>query len=57
MFQVVADIVAIVPNMMAAIIPDITPMAPADIMGMAKVAVIQAGAPIAEIAMKVGATM
>jgi len=49
--------VVIVPNMMAAIIPDITPMAPADIMGMAKVMVIQAGAPIAEIAMKVGATM
>lgn len=48
----VADIMALVPNMMAAIIPDVTPVAPADVMCSAKVSVIQANAPIAEFAVK-----
>lgn len=50
--KVVTEIVALVPNMMAAFIPDITPVAPADVMCSATVAVFQASAPIAELAMK-----
>ena len=50
-----ADIVALVPNMMAAIIPNMAPIAPAHVMCTANVAVIQAAAPIAQIAVKVGA--
>ena len=48
------EVVALIPNMMAAIIPDIAPMAPANVMCMANIKLIQASAPIAEIAVKVG---
>ena len=40
--------------MMAAIIPDIAPIAPVNVMCLANIKLIQASAPIAEIAVKVG---
>ena len=40
--------------MMSAIIPDIAPIAPANVMCLANIKLIQADAPIAEIAVKVG---